>query len=486
MKILIVGSGGREHSLAWKFTQSNKVEKVFIAPGNGGTATEAKCENVLTKADIACAEGQDELKQFCLREKINLTVIGPELPLSEGIADTLRAAGLEVIGPGRQAARLESSKIYSKDFMAKYGVRAAKSNCFASLEAARSFASDHFTANKTTPDKKVAPLVIKADGLAAGKGVIIAQNMKEAEDALVALMQDKSLGDAGTSVLLEEFLEGKEVSILAAVSVKGDTLNVKDRALNVKGDTLNTKGDTLNIVDKEYSEDMGYILPFISARDHKSRFEGGQGPNTGGMGAIAPVPDFSQVAQDDFTRSILEPTLKGIQAEGFDYCGFIFFGLMVKEDRCYLLEYNVRLGDPETQAVLPLMDFELVDLCTAMLAGKNFPLAWKTGAVCAPVAVANGYPGSYPKGDIITIDSAAIEKTGAKVFISGAVSDPTNSHAKTGSTSGETKQLRTSSGRVLTVSAYGENADEAHATAYRGLEAISFAGMGYRHDIGGE
>jgi phosphoribosylamine--glycine ligase len=245
---------------------------------------------------------------------------------------------------------------------------------------------------------------------------------------------------------------------------------------------LNFKGDTLNIVDKDYSENTDYILPFISARDHKSRFEGGKGPNTGGMGAIAPVPDFSQTAQDDFIHSILEPTLKGIQAEGLDYCGFIFFGLMIKEDRCYLLEYNVRLGDPETQAVLPLMDFDLVDLCTAMLAEKNFPLAWKTGAVCAPVAVANGYPGSYPKGDIITIDSAAIEKTGAKVFISGAVQSGIGDR---GLGTGDC-HLKTSGGRVLTVSAYGENADEAHATAYRGLEAISFSGMGYRHDIGGD
>jgi len=434
MKILVIGSGGREHALAWRFAQSPKVEQVFVAPGNGGTNIENKCKNVLL-GDPAAVEGQEALKQFALREKIDLTVVGPELPLAEGIADVFRAAGLAIIGPGKQAAQLEASKIYSKTFMANYGVRAAKGS-FTDLEKARAFAAEHFNATDTA-----APLVIKADGLAAGKGVVIAEDLAEAEAALASFMRDKSLGAAGTSILLEEFLKGKEVSVLAAVSVTGG---------------------------------KGYILPFISARDHKRRFDKGQGPNTGGMGAIAPVPDFSQAAQDDFTQSILEPTLKGIKAEGLDYCGFIFFGLMIHEDRCYLLEYNVRLGDPETQAVLPLMDFDLVDLCAAMLAGKDFSLAWKQGAVCAPVAVADGYPGSYRKGDPITIDIAAIKKTGAKVFVSGA------------STEGESSVLRTSGGRVLTVSAFGTDAAEAYANAYRGLEAISFEGMGFRRDIGRE
>ena len=434
MKILVVGSGGREHTLAWKFAQSSKVQQVFVAPGNGGTIIENKCKNI-SLGDPAAVEGQEALKQFALREKIDLTVVGPELPLAMGIADVFRAAGLAVIGPGRQAAQLEASKIYSKVFMAKYGVRAAKGSNFTDLETARTFAVEHFKAGAA------APLVIKADGLAAGKGVVITENVADAEAALASFMRDKSLGDAGNSVLLEEFLKGKEVSVLAAVSVTGG---------------------------------KGYILPFISARDHKRRFDKGQGPNTGGMGAIAPVPDFSQAAQNDFIQSILEPTLKGMKAEELDYCGFIFFGLMIHEDRCYLLEYNVRLGDPETQAVLPLMDFDLVDLCATMLAGKDFPLAWKQGAVCAPVAVADGYPGSYRKGDPIAINTAALEKTGAKVFISGA------------SVEGESSVLRTSGGRVLTVSAYGANAAEAYAYAYRGLEAINFEGMGFRRDIGRE
>jgi phosphoribosylamine--glycine ligase len=434
MKILVVGSGGREHALAWKFAQSPKVEKVFAAPGNGGTAVEAKCENIAMTADPASAKGQEELRQFALREKVDITVIGPELPLACGIADTFRGAGLAVIGPGAKAARLESSKIYSKAFMEKYGVRAACGSSFTDPAGAVDFAARHFNSTGCP-----SPLVIKADGLAAGKGVVIAHNMAEAEETLAAFMRQKSLGDAGASVLLEEFLEGKEISVLAAVSV--------------------TKG-------------KGYILPFISARDHKRRFDGAQGPNTGGMGAIAPVPDFSREEQGDFVKSILEPTLNGIKAEGFDYRGFIFFGLMVHKGVCRLLEYNVRLGDPETQAVLPLMDFDLVDLCEAVLEGREFQPGWKQGAVCAPVAVADGYPGPYRKGDAVSIDAAALEKTGARVFISGA--------------SGAHDRLLTYGGRVLTVSAYGQNADEAYARAYKGLEAVSFKGMGFRRDIGRE
>jgi phosphoribosylamine--glycine ligase len=462
MKILVVGAGGREHALAWKLAQSSKAEKVFIAPGNGGTAIEAKCENVAIKADPASAEGQEALRQFALREKIDLTVIGPELPLANGIADTFHSAGLNVIGPGRLPAQLEASKIYSKGFMAKYGVHAASGSSFTDPKEAFDFAARHFnTSAAGTPSGgggaftsgaftggafKSAPLVIKADGLAAGKGVVIAHNLVETEETLTAFMKQKSLGGAGASVLLEEFLEGKEVSVLAAVSVTG--------------------GD-------------GYILPFISARDHKRRFEGARGPNTGGMGAIAPVPDFSQEAQDDFVQSILKPTLNGLKVEHFDYRGFIFFGLMVNNNRCHLLEYNVRLGDPETQAVLPLMDFDLVDLCEAMINGSEFHLTWKQGAVCAPVAVAEGYPGPYLKGDAISINAAALEKTGAKVFISGAFMG----HAP-GVVGADSPSLLTSGGRVLTVSAFGQNADEAYDRAYKGLGAISFDGMGFRLDIG--
>jgi phosphoribosylamine--glycine ligase len=425
MKILVIGSGGREHARAWKFALSEKTEKVFVAPGNGGTALEAKCENIEISA-------HEELLQFALKEKISFTVVGPELPLAMGIVDRFRAAGLAIIGPDKKAAELEASKIYSKAFMAKYGVRTAASSDFTDASAALDYSRRYFSRGS-------APLVIKADGLAAGKGVVIAQNFSDAESAIVSFMKDKSLGEAGNSVLLEEYLEGKEVSVLAAVSAVGGG---------------------------------AAILPFVSARDHKRRFDSGQGPNTGGMGAIAPVPDFTHAAQADFFESILTPTLNGIKAEALDYRGFIFFGLMVNNDKCYLLEYNVRLGDPETQAVLPLMDFDLVDLCGAILDGSAFSLKWKTGAVCAPVAVADGYPGSYRKGDAITVDMAALEKTGAKVFFAGAATD--------GSV------LKTSGGRVLAVSAFGSNAENSRLCAYKGLEAISFQGMDYRRDIGRE
>ena len=461
MKILIVGSGGREHALAWKFAQSPKTEKIFVAPGNGGTSVEAKCENIAMKADPASAEGQEALRQFAMKEKIDITVIGPELPLANGIADTFRDSGLNVIGPGRQASQLEASKIYSKSFMAKYGIRAADGSSFTDPRDALDFAARHFNreGGMSAHTAGALPLVIKADGLAAGKGVVIAHNMAETEETLAAFMKQKSLGDAGSSVLLEEFLEGKEVSVLAAVSVTGGVA---------------PKGGGASF-------GSGYILPFISARDHKRRFEGAQGPNTGGMGAIAPVPDFSKEAQDDFIQSILKPTLNGLIVERFDYRGFIFFGLMVNKNRCYLLEYNVRLGDPETQAVLPLMDFDLVDLCEAIIKSNEFHLTWKDGAVCAPVAVAEGYPGPYLKGDVVSINSGILEKTGAKVFISGAFMGHSNGAGADGPPA-----LLTSGGRVLTVSAFGKDADDAYDRAYKGLEAISFDGMGFRLDIGRE
>jgi phosphoribosylamine--glycine ligase len=271
-------------------------------------------------------------------------------------------------------------------------------------------------------------------------------------------MKDRSLGNAGASVVLEDFLAGKEVSVLAAVSA-------------VPGK-------------------KGCIRPFVSARDHKRRFEGGRGPNTGGMGAIAPIPDFTPEAQKDFVASILEPTLRGMEAENMDYRGFIFFGLMVHQNRCSLLEYNVRLGDPETQAVLPLMDSDFGELCLSILDGslETFPIKWKNGAVCAPVAVAEGYPGAYRKGDSITIDEDNFSKTGAHLFIAGAQRERTlPAEGESASPAANFSEgLRSSGGRVLAVSAWGDNADEAWAKVYRAMEFISFEGMAYRKDIGRE
>jgi phosphoribosylamine--glycine ligase len=450
MIVLVIGSGGREHAIAWKLAGEKNIDKVFVAPGNGGTAGESKCENLSLPGDPAGEETQRFLVDFALKVKAGLTIIGPEAPLAEGIVDRFREARLPVIGPDRAAAQLETSKSYAKSFMEHYGVRTGRCRSFTEYEAALHYAEKHFKASSYPDTAQIPPLVVKADGLAAGKGVTVAATLEEAKEALSSFMKDGSLGEAGKTVLLEEFLDGREVSVLAAVSVSPGK--------------------------------PGVILPFLSARDHKRRFEGGKGPNTGGMGAIAPVPDFSPSLEQDFSVRILKPTLQGMEQEGLDYRGFIFFGLMIKDEHCFLLEYNARLGDPETQAVLPLMDSNLGDLCLAIHEHQlgAFPLAWKTGAVCAPVAVAGevpgfpGYPGSYRKGDPITVDRDRLARTGAQLFVAGA------GRGKDG------KTLTTSGGRVLAVSAWGPDAAEARKRAYEGLTAINFEGMAYRTDIGTE
>lgn len=444
MKILVVGSGGREHAIAWKLAQEESVQRVLVAPGNGGTALERKCRNIsLGGADPASAEGMAALEAAALHGEADLVVIGPEAPLAAGLADRLRGAGLAVVGPGAAAARLESSKAAAKAFMARHGVRAAASETFSSYTAARDYARG-----------RDYPLAIKADGLAAGKGVVVAEDFPQADEALSSFMDRGSLGEAGRTVVVEDFLRGVEVSVLAAVSV-------------VPG-----KGG-------------GAIVPFAPARDHKRRFDGGSGPNTGGMGAIAPVPDFGPATMADFQAAILEPTLRGLIAEGLDYRGFIFFGLMVDGDRCSLMEYNVRLGDPETQAVLPLLDSSFSELCATLASGGPIvPLVWKDAACCAPVAVAAGYPGAYGKGDPISIDGDALAASEAKVFHAGTILDPDGLACGLGPGAVEGGVLRTAGGRVLAVSAVAGSADEARRRAYEGLGAVNFEGMGFRTDIG--
>lgn len=426
MKVLIIGSGGREHALAWKIAQSIQVKKVYLAPGNGGTALEQKCENL-----PKCTTGEAALA-FAQSNCIDLTVVGPEEPLAQGIVDRFRAAGLAVVGPGQRESRMESSKDYAKTFMHKFGVRTAAGRSFCDYEQARSYVQSYMATHSS--------VVIKADGLAAGKGVIVAEDLSTAQSALFSLMCEGAVGDAGKTVIIEDFLSGKEVSVLAAVSI--------------------TPGKA------------GVIVPFIAARDHKRRFDGGQGPNTGGMGAIAPLPDFSQAIQDDFQRAILEPTLHGMEQEGMDYRGFIFFGLIIQDSRSYLLEYNVRLGDPETQTVIPLLESDMVPLCSAILDGSlaGFPLVWKAGAACTVVAVASGYPKAYRRGDFITIDKEKLAQSGAVVFTAG--------------TSAQNGSLYTNGGRVCAVSALGSNSESAREKAYSGLSAVNFAGIGYRTDIG--
>ncbi len=451
MNIMVIGSGGREHALAWKLAQSDKVDVVFVAPGNGGTALEAKCRNVeLPNADPTRAEGQKVLAAFAKSEGVDLVVIGPEAPLAAGIVDVFRDAGLRTLGADRRAAQLEASKAYSKDFMRRHGVRGAQSETYTDLDSALAACRRHFSTNKEKAPVNQdvpPPLVIKADGLAAGKGVVVAENLSQAEATLRSFMVDGSLGDSGLKVVLEEFLSGVEVSILAAVSVRPGCENP-------------------------------VIECFIPSRDHKRRYEGGKGPNTGGMGAIAPVPDFDESAMVDFRSSILSPTLTGLIDEGYDYRGFIFFGLMVDKGRCSLLEYNVRLGDPETQAVLPLLRSDFYDFCQAIINNElhRYPPIWDSGAVCAPVLVADGYPGEYRRGDQIAVDRALLEASGAKLFVAGAKLDKAD----------DAPSLCTTGGRVAAVSVLAESADKAFERAYAAIDGIAFQGLSYRRDIGYE
>jgi len=450
MKILIIGSGGREHALAWKFAESEKTDKIYVSPGNGGTAVEEKTENLdLQGRSPESEEGQEMLLDFAKKEQIDLIVAGPESVLAAGIADKFREAGLAFIGPGKKAAALECSKIYSKSFMEKYSVSAPKRRNFNTYSDAMDYVEKYFKKPKNAPDKGatpsgVTPLVIKADGLAAGKGVVITADAAEAKETIGSFMKDGSLGESGKKILFEEYLDGFEVSVLAAVSLMPGK--------------------------------KGFIQSFLPAMDHKSIYEGGMGPNTGGMGAIAPVPQFNPVMQRDFIVNILQPTLRGMEKEKMDYRGFIFFGLMVCREKTYLLEYNVRLGDPETQALMPLMKTDLNDLCMAINEGSlgKFSIEWKDGYVCAPVAVSEGYPGSYRTGDPIAINKDHLKINGSNLFIAGAQRGP-------GGPLGS--GLRTSGGRVLAVSAHGDSEEEAYGKAYEALRLIDFEGMYYRNDI---
>ncbi len=435
MKIAVIGSGGREHAICWALAKSPLVSQIICIPGNGGTAHEDKCINI-NPVDCEYAEGLqgiDAVVQTAVFEKADIAVIGPEDPLVAGISDQLWSCGIPVVGPKTKGAALEGSKDLSKIFMKKHGVACAKSETFTNAEEAHTYI-----------DKVGAPIVIKADGLAAGKGVVVAADVKTAHEAVESFMNDKTLGDAGSVVVIEEYLQGVEISILAAVSV----------------------------TDESASSGKACIKPFVSARDHKRLLDGAKGPNTGGMGAVAPVSDVTDIDLELFNKNILEPTLNGMIAENMDYRGFIFFGLMLTKDGPKLLEYNVRLGDPETQAVLPLMDFDFAAMCRAVIDGslRDFEFTWKKGFVCAPVAVSGGYPQSYKKGYEISIDNETVSKEGAKIFIAGAVDDE--------------GKLKTSGGRVLCASSFGSTFEQAWASSYKALGAVQFTDMFFRKDIG--
>lgn len=413
MKILLIGSGGREHALAWKIAKNDRVEKIFVAPGNGGTAIEVKCENI----DITDI---DELLKFAVENSIDLTIVGPEDPLTKGIVDKFKEKGLKIFGPDGKAARLEGSKSFSKDFMKKYGVKTAEYEVFYNHKEALEYLS-----------KCQYPTVVKADGLAAGKGVAICENKEEAVKAVNSFMVDDIFNGAGEKIVIEEFLDGVEASILSI-----------------------TDGKT--------------IVPFISAKDHKQIFDGSKGPNTGGMGVLAPNPFVTEEVLKDFEENIMNNTLQGIREEGFDFKGIIFFGLMITKKGSYLLEYNVRMGDPETQSVLNLMESDLLELIESALNEdlENAEVKWKTGTCVNVVLASKGYPESFVKGYEITVDNEVKDK----VFIAGAKL--------------EDGVLKTNGGRVLSVVGVGKTVAEAREDAYKSIEKVNFKDKYYRCDIG--
>lgn len=439
MNVIVVGNGGREHAICWKLAQSPVVDKVVVVPGNGGTANETKCQNIDPKECDYIAEGENAYVAIAKHENCRMAVIGPEDPLSEGLADEFWKANIPCVGPKKAGAQLEASKDLAKAFMKKYNVACAASETFTSHDEACEYIKKHG-----------APIVIKADGLAAGKGVVVAATEAEALAAVDDIMNSGRVGDAGKKLVIEDYLEGVEISVLAAVSVT-----------------------------PEYAvQNSATIIPFLPARDHKRLMDGAKGPNTGGMGAVCPLDDVTAETMEQFKKDCLEPTLKGLIAEKFDYRGFIFFGVMLTKNGPKLLEYNVRLGDPETQAVLPLMDFDFANMCTSIINGtlKNFDFKWKPGYQVAPVVVSGGYPGDYKKGCEITINETVMNASTAKVFVAGA---------KLGRRSGATQDsLLTCGGRVLACSAYGDSFDEAWGKAYQGLKAIKFDDAFYRKDIG--
>ncbi len=436
MNIIVVGNGGREHTICWKLAQSSLVDKVVVVPGNGGTACEEKCVNVNPKDCDYIKEGENPYVAIAKHENCRMAVIGPEDPLADGLADVFWNADIPCVGPKKAAAQLEASKDLSKNFMKKYGVACAGSETFVNKDAACEYIKKHG-----------APIVIKADGLAAGKGVVVAATEQEALDAVTDIMDSGRVGDAGKKIVIEDYLEGVEISVLAAVSVT-----------------------------PEYAvQGSATIVPFLAARDHKRLMDGAKGPNTGGMGAVCPLDDVSEETMIQFEKDIMAPTLEGLIKEKFDYRGFIFFGVMLTKQGPKLLEYNVRLGDPETQAVLPLMDFDFAAMCTAILNGslKDFSFEWKPGYQVAPVVVSGGYPGEYKKGLEITFNEAILNASTAKVFVAGAVSGRRGAG-----------DMLTSGGRVLACSAYGDTFKEAWEKAYQGISAVKFDGAFYRKDIG--
>ena len=419
MKILVIGGGGREHALAWKAAQSPKVEKVFVAPGNAGSAREPKCENIAVQA-----EDVDGLLRFAQANKIDLTLVGPETPLVLGVVDRFRAVGLSIFGPTQVAAQLESSKLFAKEFLFRHGIPTADYK-----------ESTDYGTTEALADMQRFPCVLKADGLAAGKGVVIVQNREEFLQVAREFQLNKSLREAGERLVIEEFLEGEEASFI--VMVDGD-----------------------------------HILPLATSQDHKRVGDGDTGPNTGGMGAYSPAPVVTPALHARVMREVIEPTVRGMKAEGCPYTGFLYAGLMIGRDGVpKVLEYNCRFGDPETQPVMLRLQSDLVALIEAALDGRldKIEAKWDSRPALGVVMAAGGYPGAYKKGDVLS-GLPAQDAPDAKVFHAGtALKDGT---------------VVTSGGRVLCVTALGATVGAAQKRAYEVARRISWAGAQYRTDIG--
>ncbi|NWQ43377.1 phosphoribosylamine--glycine ligase [Bacillus sp. EB106-08-02-XG196] len=415
MKVLVVGGGGREHAIVWKLSQSPKIKKLYCAPGNPGIAELAEC------VSIAVSE-IEKLADFAKKEQIDLTFVGPEEPLSLGIVNYFKEHRLAVYGPSKEAALIEGSKAFAKELMIKYQIPTAKYAAFTNYEEALDYVRS-----------EGAPIVIKADGLAAGKGVVVAKSLEEAEDALKSMMKDVTFGAAGVRVVIEEFLEGEEMTLLSFVN-----------------------GST--------------VKPMVPSQDHKPVYDGDKGPNTGGMGTYAPLSHIDSSITERIIETIVQPTAEAMVAEGVPYEGILYTGLMLTKEGPKVIEYNARFGDPETQVVLPLLETDLVDIVTASLTGEleNIEVKWKDKAAVCVIMSSTGYPGPYEKGEVI-------------YGLNQVVNPSIIFHAGTAEKDGE---IITSGGRVLGVTAVGETLKEARELAYQSVEKVSFNGAHYRTDIG--
>ena len=418
MKVLIIGSGGREHALSWKIAQSPLVKSVYVAPGNGGTELESNITNVNISSDDI--EG---LSTFAFKNKINLTIVGPEDPLVNGITDNFKEKGLKCFGPTKDAAKLEGSKDFMKKFLQDNQIPTAEYKSFKCVEGAIKYV-----------EEKGCPIVIKADGLAAGKGVTIARTIQEAKDAIVKSLESEIFGEAGKKIVIEEFLEGEEASFIVI-----------------------TDGKT--------------AIPFASSQDHKARDDGDKGPNTGGMGAYSPAPIVNETIHKKIMDDVIYPTIDGLKKLGYPYCGFLYAGMMIsKNNEIKVLEFNCRFGDPETQPIMMRLKSDLADICNKACEGKleNQTLDWDSRKAVGIVMAAKGYPNDYKKGG--KIKNLPIEHDGFKVF-----------HAGTEYVDGD---IKSNGGRVLCITALGDSVQSAQKKVYSKLSSIKWDDSFYRKDIG--